>query len=163
MGNNITREVARKSVFPDATDLTSAAVSYDQGDLLCLKAGLVQRSTADADTANALGVAVVKVVDGKLAGPYDGLTDVDAAQASGRITGPVYGVVCKFTLTTSDAFNPGDAVYHDVSDPQTVTITQGAGAESVGVFVGPAVASAAAGEQGEVHVGSQVPSGVLSL
>ena len=163
MGNNITREVARKSVFPDASDLTSAAVTYDQGDILCLKGGLVQRSTADADTANSLGVAVAKVVAGKLAGPYDGLTAVDAAQAAGKIPGPAYGVVASLTLKTSDAFNPGDLVYHDVSDPQTVTITQGAGAEAIGVYVGSAVASAAAGQKSEVHIGSQFPGGVLAL
>ena len=163
MGNIITRTIAQNSAFEDATVLTDATVSYEQGDILCLKAGLVQKSTVDADTVNHLGIARVKVVSGKIQGPYPGLTDVDAAQQGSRIPGPVYGVVASLLLLAGDAFAAGDLVYQDVTDPQRVTVTPPVGAAAVGVYVGEAVASATAGDRGEVHVGAQFPTAALVL
>ncbi len=99
------------------------------------------------------------VTSGKLAGPYDGLTPVDAAQVSPEFTGPKYGCVGQPVLKTSDAFNPGDKVYLvEGGDSQTVSVTAG-GAESVGIYVGPAVASAAAGQRGFVRLGFRMATG----
>ena len=159
--NNIKRNVARKSVFPEAAALTDVTVSYNQGDVLVLKAGLIQKATAEADSANSLGVAVVTVVTGKLKSPYQG-TAVDAAQAPGSIPGPAYGVEAEFALEVGDAFAPGDLVYLAVAtDPQTITVTAGT-SSPLGYYTGRVVASAVAGDKDTVHVGAQI-DGQLQL
>ena len=159
--NNIVREVARKSVFPDIQDLLDNTISFNQGDLLCLKANKVQKPTADADTVNALGVAVCTVVNGKLKSPYQGVA-TDAAEAAGPLPGPAYGVIAEFELTDGEAYVPGDPIYADVAVEQKVTKTQPAGSEAIGIYAGRAF-TASTGDKGEVHVGSQVPGGVLAL
>lgn len=161
--NNIVRDVARKNMFPDLFNLLDNTVSFNQGDYLVLKGGLVQRGTAAADTlTGGLGVAPVTVLNGKLPSPYT--TDVDASEAPTRIPGPVYGVIALLKLKTADAFDEGDLVFLDIagdSDGRTVTSSLPAGSGPIGVFSGKSVASAAAGEEGEIHVGQNAPEGVL--
>ena len=162
--NNIVREVARKSVFPDIFEALDNTISFNQGDYLVLKAGKVQRFDADADTVNGLGISPVTVVDGKLESPYPG-TDVDAAEAAGRQPGPVYGVTALMILKTGITFAFGELVYIEfATDPEGRTVTNVApvGGEAIGVYADRAQ-TAAAGDEGEIHIGAQFPAATLVL
>jgi hypothetical protein len=151
--NNIYRSVAPKSMFESAFPVLSTAVTYNQGDILYFddSANLIKPIAASGDAATVLGVARQTVVSGKVASAYS--TAVDAAQGISDVAGPVYGVVAFFTLKTSDAFNPGDKVYPVTTDPQIVTSTDPGNALHIGIFQDKAVASAAAGQTGNVLVG----------
>ena len=158
--NNIVRSVAPKNVYPSVKNLIDATVTYNQGDVLVLKAGLVQRPTAEADSAQACGVATLTVVLGKEKSPYSG-TAVDAAEGPREMPGPVYGVVAKLKLKAADTFNEGDPVYIDIAgDAESRTVTTTIGTSSaIGYFVGKSI-TAAAGDEGEVHVGAQIDGGL---
>ncbi len=80
------------------------------------------------------------------------------------IQGPQYGSASLCTLKTSDAFLPGVKVYLvDGADTQTVSVTDpGASGHTgnyVGLYDGPAIASAAAGQVGPVKIGCRYPAG----
>lgn len=150
--NNIVRSVRPMAMFESAFSVLSTSVTYNQGDLLAFDTSAkVLKVAGTADSANLLGVARQKIVNGVAASPYQG-TAVDASQAIEDLAGPVFGVVAFFTLKTGDAFNPGDKVYL-TSDPQTVTITNPGDGNYIGIFQDKAVASAAAGQTGNVLVG----------
>lgn len=157
--NNIVKSVAPKSVFPDASQLITSAINYNQGDLLYLDTTnhLIKALDSDAHAANLLGVAMDTVVKGIIQRPYT--TAVDGSAAAGAIQGPVYGVVASFTIHTGDAVNPGDLVYAG-ADAQTVTTASG-NSHAVGVYQGATIASAAAGTKINCLVGSQYPGGAL--
>lgn len=152
--NNVVRSVSPKSLFESALAVLSSSVSYNQGDLLAFDNTnkVVKAVTGDGQSANLLGVARQKVVNGVVASPYS--TSNDSSQAIEDNAGPVYGVVCFFTLTTGDAFNPGDKVYVTTTNAQTVTSTNPGSGKQVGIFQDKAVASAAAGQTGLVLVGA---------
>lgn len=159
--NRIVRSVSEKTIFPSAKSVVSSAVSFAQGDLLVFDdtANLLKLPAAEAEGATFVGIAIETIVDGKLASPY--VTDVDAAQAASEIPGPSYGVVAKLVLKTGDALNPGDLVY---LDPASGTYhVQAAGTKAIGIYAGPAIASAAAGQQIEVLLGCRHPGDVLKL
>jgi len=161
--NIIVRSIRPGAVFEDIQNMVNSSISINQGDLCFLDTAthLVKPTTGGAtEGAKILGISPVKIVSGLIPSPYQG-TAVDASQKATSIPGPVYGVVGKLTLKTGDAFNPGDQVYVTATDAQTVSVT--ANGSSIGVFVGVAVASATAGQKGEVHVGSRYPSDVLSF
>lgn len=153
--NNIVRSVAPKSLFESAKPVLSSAVDYNQGDLIAFDTSskILKAVSSTADAGNLLGVARQKVVDGVVQSPY--VTAVDASVAIEDMAGPVYGVVASLTLKTGDAFNPGDKVYIVASDPQTVTVTDPGDGKNVGIFQGSAVASASAGQTGDVLVGAR--------
>jgi hypothetical protein len=154
--NNIIRSIAPKSLFESAFPVLSTSVTYNQGDLLAFDTSskILKPISATGDAANCLGVARQTVVSGVVKSPYQG-TPVDASQAIEDVAGPVYGVVASLTLKTGDAFNPGDKVYLVTTDAQTVTSTTNSGGANVGIFQGPAVASAAAGQTGAVLIGAR--------
>lgn len=152
--NNIVRSVAPKSLFESLKPVLSASSTWNQGDLLAFDATnkIVIAATGAGSAANILGVARNTMSSGKMPSPYQG-TDVDASQAIEDAAGPVYGVVASLVLATGAAFNPGDPVYISSTDPQTVGSS--ATGSSVGIFVGAAVASAAAGQYGDILVGAR--------
>lgn len=151
-----------KSVFEDGKAASGATSTWLQGDLICLDTSthVLRRVAATADSATFVGVSDNVVTAGKLAGPYDGLTAVDASQKSPGFVGPKYGVVAAMTLKTSDAFNIGDKVYlADTLNCQTVSVTDPGDHNYVGIFQGPsAVASATAGQTGNILINSVYPA-----
>lgn len=151
--NRIVQSVAPKTVFPEASAVVDATVSYNQGDLLCLDSGLLKAVTGDADGATILGIAPQTVVSGKPKAVYSG-TAVDAAAAIEALSGPVYGVVAKLKLKTGDTFNPGDLVYCSSVDAQTVSST---GTNQIGIFQDPTIVGAA-GVEGRILLGANTLS-----
>jgi hypothetical protein len=159
--NRIVRSVSEKSIFPSAKEVVDATVSFAQGDLLVFDdtANLLKKPAAEAEGSTFLGIAIETVVDGKLASPY--VTDVDAAQAVSELPGPSYGVIAKLVLKTGDALNPGDSVY--LYPAGGTYHVQAAGTKAIGVYAGPAIASAAAGQEIEVLLGCRHPGDVLKF
>ena len=153
--NNIVRSVAPKSIFESAKAVVTSAVTFNQGDLIAFDTVnyRLKAVTADTDAPNFLGVARQTIVSGVVKSPYQG-TAVDAAAAIDDITGPVYGVVASLILKTGDAFTPGCKVYL-TADAQTVTVTDPGTHDPIGVYQGKNVASATAGQKGEILVGSR--------
>lgn len=164
MANNIVREVSPKSIFEDATAVVGT-LTCAQGDLIYLNttSHVLANASGGAETNGAtfLGVARVALTSGKIVSPYQG-TAVDAAQASGQACpGPLYGVVAKLTLKTGDALVAGGSVYLDPgTGAQGVTST---GTKAIGIYQGPAISSAVAGQQIEVLVGTRYPADSLSF
>lgn len=159
--NRVTRVNGNeKSVFPDALNLLTPSLSFNQGDLLCYDsvAKALKLPSVEGDGATFLGIAPVTVVNGKLASPYPG-TAVDAAQAITAVPGPKYGVVAKLVSKTGDAWHPGDAAYLDPGDG--VEYVSSAGTKQIGVYQGPVVASAVAGQKVEVLLGHRFPNDTL--
>jgi hypothetical protein len=157
--NRITRSVAPKSLFEDATALTDATISYNQGDLLCLDGAtfLIRKLALETEAASILGIATETVVNGALKSPYTG-TSVDASAALGHVPGPTYGVIAKMILKTGDSINPGGLVYW--FGDQTVSAT---GTKAIGVYQGKAIASAVAGTEVEVLLGARSPNDQLNF
>lgn len=166
--NNIVRSVAPKSIFESAKTVIDATVSYNQGDLIAFdgSANLLKAVTAYGDAVGFLGVAKQTIVLGVVKSPYTG-TAVDAAQAVEDIAGPVYGVVASLILKTADAFNPGDKVYL-TSNAQTISsVNPGSGDTPatdnyIGIYQGKVVASATAGQKGDILLGTRI-AGVLNF
>lgn len=158
----IVRRGPGKSVFEDGKAATTSSSTWLQGDLICLDTSghYLRRVAATGDYSTFVGIADNSVTSGKLAGPYDGLTAVDAVTSGPGFCGPKYGVVASLKLKTSDAFNIGDKVYLcNGSDTQTVTSTDPGSSDYIGIFQGPAnVASAAAGQRGHILVVAQYPA-----
>lgn len=149
--NKITRTINPKSVFEDAKNVIDSTISFNQGDLMYFDAvnNLIKTVTAETQSANFVGVARVTVVSGKLASPYN--TDVVASQAIASIPGPQTGVIMKCVLKTGDSINPGDLVGLDPATGTrgvSVTITT----NSIGIYQGPAIATAAAGTEVEIYL-----------
>ena len=153
--NRIVLDQEQKSLFPDAKAVVTAAVSFNQGDLLVFDDtnNRLKVPAAEAEGSTFLGIALVTVVSGKLKSPYT--TDVDASQGVTDIPGPAYAVVAKLIAKTADAFNPGDAVYLDpASGAQYVS---SAGTKQIGVYQGSVIASATAGQEILVKLGCRHP------
>jgi len=158
--NKITRSVAPKTLLCDADKYVSAAVSYNQGDLLIFDVGtgLIDNPAAEVDGAKFVGVALQDVVAGKVRSPYTG-TDVDAAQGLPALAGPQFGVVVKCISKTGDSWVVGQAAF---LDPATGTRgVSSAGTKAIGIFQGKAVAAAAAGQEVEVLLGARYPTDTL--
>ena len=160
--NTITRSVAPRSIFPAADAVTSSTADYDQGDILIFddSTNVIRKPASEAECETMLGIAQVSVVDGKQLSPYTGLP-VDAAAAIASLPGPVFGVVAKMISKTADAWAPGDLVYADpATGSRGVTNT---GTKEIGVYQGKTIASAAAGQEIEVHIGARFPADALKL
>jgi len=161
LGNNVIREVAKKSIFEDARQQISAATTIKQGSLVCFNetSNLLVLPAAETEGNLFLGVMPVSIVNGKLASPYN--TDVQASQSISDVPGPQYGQIHKLTLKTGDSLNPGDNVY---LDPATgADGVQAAGTKAIGIYQGKAIAGAAAGTQIEVLVGCRFKDDVLKF
>jgi hypothetical protein len=108
---------------------------------------------------NFCGIASQSLVNGIPVSPIQG-TDVDAAEGVPALDGPIYGVTASLVLKTSDAVDPGDVVYIDgASGTRHVTATQASGAKPIGIYQGPSISSAAAGQEIEVLLGATYPNG----
>lgn len=151
--NKIVRSDAAYSVIPDATAYVDSSVSLNQGDLVVFAAGLLALASSETEGANFLGIMPVTIASGKLASPYVG-TAVDAAQAVSSIPGPTSDVVAKCVSKTGVAWTVGAAVYLDpATGSRGVTSS---GTKLIGLYQGPAIASAAAGQEVEVFLKQQV-------
>jgi hypothetical protein len=161
--DDIVRGGPGKSIFDDGKAASTSNSTWHQGSQICFDTGLLclRAVTATADAATIVGIADNVVTSGKLAGPYDGLTAVDAAQVSPGFAGPKYGVTARLKLKTGDAFNIGSKVYlADGQDDQTVSSVNPGDANHVGIYVGlSATASAAAGATGDILYGCRYPNG----
>lgn len=149
--NHIKRSVAPRSSFEDAKNVIGSSTTFNQGDHLVLDTvtHLIKRPAAETDSATYLGISRVSIVDGKVAQPYT--TDVDASQAIVEVPGPQSGVVATFEAKAGDAFPPGVRVGLDPANLNrgvSSTITT----RAVGIYQGPNIASATAGQLIEVLV-----------
>lgn len=165
-GSNVNRIVKSedhngKSLFDSGKYAVDASSTWNQGDLIMFNttAHALRRVAATGDAATFVGIADNQVTAGKLAGPYDGLTAVDAAQVSPQFVGPKFGVVASLVAKTSDAFNVGNKVFLvDGGNSQQVTVTDPSDGNYIGIYVGNgAIASATAGQQILVKLGSRYP------
>lgn len=159
--NTIVREVGRKSLFESAINIISAAVSFDQGDLLILSGGLIAAAPTEADGDKFLGVATVSILDGKLVGPYAGIPDAVTTAGINDIPGPAYGVIAKCIAKTGITLVAGDSIY---LDPATGTrgVTN-VGTVKIGLYQGAAIASTTAGQEIEVLIGSCYALGTVQF
>jgi len=158
--NNIVRP-GGKSIFEDAKPVLGAASDMKQGDIVVLKAGVIQVTAGDADIDLLIGVSKFTLVDGKVKSPYSG-TAVDASESIAALGGPDFGGDYKMVLTTGEAFAVGAPVYM-TADPQTVTSADPGSAKACGIFVGAAVASASAGQKGLVKIGARLGLAGLTI
>lgn len=164
--DNIVRGGPGKSLFESGKVAVTSNSTWLQGDQICWDTGLLclRAVSATGDAATIVGVADNVVTSGKLAGPYDGLTPVNAAQVTPDFVGPKYGVTARLTLKTGDAFSIGVKVYlANGLDTQTVSSTNPGDNNHVGIFVGQTVASAAAGQVGDVLYGCRYPNGTAGV
>lgn len=149
-----------KSAFESAISVISAAVTFNQGDLLVFdtSAKLLKVPTSETDGSTFLGIAPVTVVSGKIKSPY--VTDVDGSTAITDVPGPQYGVIGNMKLRQGDSFTPGCQVYLDPTyDVQTVAVT---GTKPIGLYQGATV-TAGSGTLGEVLIGCRYPNDTLKF
>lgn len=152
--NRIVKTVAQNSLFDDATSVIDSTVTFNQGDLLCLDTGLLRSVVALDDGTKFVGISRQSVVLGKLKSPYS--TDVDASVAATHVAGPVFNVNAKLVAKTGDAFTTGCKVYLDgASGTYHVTSTAGLNT-AIGIYQGPAIAAASAGQEIEVYLKQNV-------
>jgi hypothetical protein len=159
--NTIVRSISPKSVFEDAINVTSTTADFDQGDVMIFDDtnNVIRKPTTEAECATLLGIARVSVIDGKMIGPYQGLTD--AVPAIANLPGPVAGVIARMVAKTGDALAPGDLLYFDpATSTRGVTVS---GTKAIGVYQGPTIASAAAGQEVEVFIGHRFPADSLKF
>lgn len=136
--NNIVRDTPALSPFPDASNLISAAISWNCGDLIYfdVATSLLKPLASDANAAaQFVGVAIQSILLGKPITSYQG-TAVDASVALAIIAGPRSGVVATMKLKSGDAFTPGCLIYGTAVDAQTVS---SAGTNAIGRYQGPSV------------------------
>ena len=102
-----------KTMFESGKAVVSSASNWNQGDLVYLDTTnhILNRVSSTAHAISIQGVADNVVTSGKLAGPYDGLTAVDAAQVTPDFAGSRYGVVASMKLVSGQAYNVGAKVY----------------------------------------------------
>lgn len=149
-----------KSVFESGLPYVGSGSTFKQGSFMCYDTGtnLIRPVVATADAATLVGISPVAVTSGKLVGPYDGLTDTNAAQAPQDFRGPIAGFTAKMILKNGDAFLPGLKVYlADGLDDQTVSVTDPGDHNYVGFYDGPAFTPGAAGLEGPVHIIARYP------
>lgn len=149
-----------KSLFENGK-VAAGTSTWNQGDIMCFDTSthVIRAVAATGDAVTLIGVADNSVVSGKLLGPYTGLTATNAAEVGPGFAGPKYGVVANPILNTGDAFAIGAKVYLiDALSCQTVSSTDPGDHNYIGIYQGPAVTSAAAGQKGPVLIGARYPS-----
>jgi hypothetical protein len=149
--NRVVREVTKNAALEDISNFLSSAISFNQGDLCYYDTALnlVKPNTGGATQgAQALGIAVVTVVNGVLASPFQG-TAVDASEKTSALPGPAFGVEAKLFLTAGDVMTPGIKVYYSATDAQHVQIT--ANGTAIGHYVGASL-TAVAGQEGVIRL-----------
>lgn len=154
-------EDSMKALFESGINLVGSGSNFNQGDLMCYDTGtnLIRPVAALTDAVTFLGMSAVKVVNGILAGPYTGLSDLTSVPQPQAFIGPIYGVRASMILNTGDTFTDGVKVYlTDGQNCQTVTVTDSASAGNyIGVYAGPTL-TAAAGQEGIIKLGLRYPS-----
>lgn len=151
-----------KSLFEDGKSAVGSTSTWNQGDFICFDTslGYLRAVTATGDAATIVGVADNQIASGVLNSPYAGLTAVNAAQVTPGFVGPKYGVTVRATLKTGDAFAVGGKVFlANGQTTQTISSVDPGDANYIGIFVGPAVSSAAAGQTGDFLIGYRYPTG----
>ncbi len=159
--NKLRRQLATRSLIPDATPVVDSTVSYNQGELLYLDTGtgLLTNTPASGETgANFVGISPVDVVSGKLRPPYIG-TECDAAVAGGGIAGPEYGSVWALIPKSGDAFTPMCPVYPVIDDASNrkVTVTSGS-LKAIGIYQGAGFTAGASSPDIECLIGAVYPN-----
>lgn len=157
--NTLMRRISTRTVFPNIHSMLSSAISFTQGDLLCLDTAthLVRRLAAEADSATLLGIAPVTITSGKYPPAY--LSDVDASVGTPAVPGPEYGSTYSLLLKAGDAITPGQKVYANAANLNNgVTVT--VGTALIGVYQGAALTAATGGTSIEVLVGQNYQPGV---
>ena len=161
--NRTYRSDSAKALFEDGGQVCNNTTSFNQGDLQCFDTAtkVIRSVVATTDAATFVGVAQVGVINGVLIGPYTGLTNVTPAPS--KFVGAMYGITASMILKTGDAFADGDKVYlANGADCQTVSITDPGDGNYIGIYVGPPVAAAAAGQEGLIKIGCRYPSGTAA-
>lgn len=165
--NFIKKSIAPKSIFDDQSSVVDSTVSFNQGDLIVLDTSThLLKTIAAAGSGelgtNFVGMARVSISLGVPISPIQG-TDNDGQLGIPAEAGPVFGVTALVILKTGDALVAGGLVYPDgASGTRNVTSTVGS-KKPIGVYQGPAISSAASGQQIEVLLGAQYPSGALQV
>jgi hypothetical protein len=155
--NKVVKSISPKSLFDDMSNVISSASTFNQGDFLVLTGNVLLPVASNEPGTNFCGVSRATVVAGLPVAPIQG-TDVDASVQPVPLAGPEYGSTFKVVLKTGDAINPGDKVYIDgASGTRNVTTTAGA-SKAIGIYQGPAIASASAGQEIEVLIGAVYPN-----
>lgn len=160
--NRIIRGDKGESFFQSGKSAVTSSSTWFQGELLCLDSSghYLRPVAATGDAASLAGVSDNQVVSGQLNSPYAGLTPVNAAQVTPDFVGPKVGVIAGLTLKTGDAFTVGAPVYlADGTNSSTVSITDPGDHNYIGIFQGPAVSSATAGQIGAILVGARIGVG----
>jgi hypothetical protein len=164
--NTIVQSVGAKSLFPSTINVIDPTIAtLQQGDLVVFLANKIALPAAEADGASMLGVQPVTLLLGKRADAIQG-TAVDAAVAISDQPGPQYNVTAKCTAKTGDAFTPGQAVFLSPATSSPDGIKNGvqtAGTKSIGIYQGPAIGAAAAGQQIEVLIGARYSNDTLKF
>lgn len=160
--NSLAREIATKTIYPNATPLIPLSLSFNEGDLLCYdsSAHLIKLPTAETDGATFLGVAPITVVNGKPKAAY--VTDVDASVGQPAMPGPQYGSVYYVHLKAGDAVVPGSALYIDATGTVGRNVTS-TGTKQIGIYQGPALTAPTGGQQVEMLVGARSPNDTLKF
>jgi hypothetical protein len=147
-----------KSLFEDGKNVNYSNLTCNIGDFIYIDtvANEINLVAATANGQYVIGQSQVALQNGVLVGPYNGLA---TPQALSDFQGPVYGVAANVILTAGEAYAPGTLVYLSGTSSQQVTITDGVGSGYfVGVYVGPAIASATAGQVGQVKTVCRYPA-----
>ncbi len=159
--NRVLVSVAPRTIFNDATNQTDSTVSYNQGDLLVFRLGLVQKAAIEGDASTFLGIAPVTVISGKLQSPYQGLATTSRESPNG-IPGPVCGVIATLILKSGDALAVGAPVYADPSDGPEFVQSATSGTKIIGVYQGAAITGDGI-KSVDVLLGSRYPADTLSF
>ena len=158
--NTVNKQIREGSLIPDCKNFTPSWVSYNQGDHLIFDttSNVVRAPSAESECAAYLGIASVDVVSGQPRSPY--VTQVDASVANTSIEGPLYGDTFNMTLQTGTTLAPGAALF---AAPVSVgvepnNVVAATGTYQIGVYLGSAITSSAAGLVVEVLVGARWPA-----
>ncbi len=156
--NTVVKSISPKSIFDDATNVLGDDTTFNQGDNLYFNNTTKKISglAAESDADRYLGVARVKVVNGKLAQPYE--TASSSREARGGIPGPVYGVVAFFQLKNGDVLEAGADVYADPSSG--AQFVQDTGTKPIGTYQGGAI-TGGTNTTVEVLIGARFPNDTL--
>lgn len=152
-----------KSFIENALPWLNSSSTFVQGDNICIDgtSHCLRAVSADTDGVSYLGVSPVSVTAGILAGPYPTGMGTISSQKAQAAQGPLYGCVVARKIVTGDNLTLGCKLYIPATgDTQMLTVTDGASAgDYVGIYQGPAVASAVAGTLYPVKVGMRLATG----
>lgn len=155
--NHVVKSISPKSLFDDMSNVIDSTCTFNQGDFLVLTSNKLAPVASGELGTNFCGISRVSIVSGQPVSPIQG-TDVDASVQAIPLAGPEYGTTNKVVAKTGDAFTPGCPVYIDgASGTRHVTSTAGS-SKIIGVYQGPTIASAAAGQEIEVLIGAVYPN-----